>query len=255
MRVPGHPHTGLQTVSWLFSGKIEHRDTAGNHALVRPGELNLMTAGTGIAHSEYSTADTTLLHGAQLWVALPEAHRFAARRVEHYAPPVLEHRGARVTVFLGSLAGASSPVATYSPLLGAEITLRPGSALRLDVEPGFEHGVLVDTGTVTTAGNTAETGELVYQPTGAPWLELRAGPGQPARVLLLGGQPLGEQIVMWWNFIARSHQEIIAYRQQWQAQRAEPHPDGSGRYGPLPQAWEQTLPAPDLPNTRLKPRG
>jgi redox-sensitive bicupin YhaK (pirin superfamily) len=255
MRVAGHPHTGLQTVSWLFGGEIEHRDTAGNHALVRPGELNLMTAGSGIAHSEYSTPDTTVLHGAQLWVALPEEHRFADPGFEHYAPPVVEYQGARVLVFLGTLAGETSPVATYSPLLGAEITLDAGEALRLAVEPGFEHGVLVDTGTLATAGSTAESGELVYQPTGAGHLDLRAGPTGPARVLLLGGEPLGEQIVMWWNFVARTHEEIVAYREQWQAERADPRPESPGRYGRFPDAWHHTLPAPDLPNARLKLRG
>ncbi|HYU85503.1 MAG TPA: pirin family protein, partial [Kribbellaceae bacterium] len=86
MSVAPHPHTGLQTVSWLFSGEIEHRDSAGNHAMVRPGELNLMTAGRGISHSEVSTPETTILHGAQLWVALPDSSRFGDPGFEHYAP-------------------------------------------------------------------------------------------------------------------------------------------------------------------------
>lgn len=254
MRVAGHPHTGLQTVSWLFRGEVEHRDTIGTHALVRPGELNLMTAGSGIAHSEYSTAATTVLHGVQLWVALPGAHRFTEPAFEHYAPPALDQDGARVLVFLGSLLGHNSPVQTYSPLLGAEITLPPGHAVRLDVNPLFEHGVLADTGQVTVAGATASPGQLIYQAAGADTLTLRPSPQGRARVLLLGGQPLGEQIVMWWNFIGRSHQEIAAYRAQWQAERAQAG-TGPGRYGRFPAQWDHTMPAPALPNARLRPRG
>jgi redox-sensitive bicupin YhaK (pirin superfamily) len=253
MRVAGHPHTGLQTVSWLFSGEIEHRDTTGAHARVRPGELNLMTAGAGIAHSEYSTPATTVLHGAQLWVALPEAHRFTAPGFEHYAPPPLGlDGGARALVFLGSLAGHASPVRTFSPLLGAEITLDAGRAAELAVEPAFEHGVLVDTGRVTVAGATAGPGELAYRPAGADRLSLRASSEGRARVLLLGGEPLGERIVMWWNFIGRAHDEIAAYRAQWQAER-----DGAAdtrRFGTFPTEWAHTLPAPELPHTRLRPR-
>ncbi len=153
MRVPGHPHTGLQTVSWLFSGTVDHRDTVGTHALVRPGELNLMTAGAGIAHSEYSTATTTVLHGAQLWLALPDKHRAVAPRFEHYAPPALDRDGARVLVFLGTLLGDTSRVETFSPLVGAEITLRPGQRLDIPVNDTFEHGVLVDTASVTVEGH------------------------------------------------------------------------------------------------------
>jgi quercetin 2,3-dioxygenase len=253
MLVAGHPHTGLQTVSWLFRGEVEHRDTTGTHAFIRPGELNLMTAGAGIAHSEYSTADTTVLHGAQLWVALPEAHRFTAPAFEHYAPPVLDTGGARVLVFIGSLLGQTSPVKTYSPLLGAEITLPAGYPLRLDVNAAYEHGVLADTGEVTVAGTTANPGQMIYQPPGASTLTVQASPGGHARVLLLGGQPLGEQIVMWWNFIGRSHEEIAAYRAQWQAQRAQTHPS-RGPYGLFPAEWDHTLPAPELPNARLRPR-
>ncbi|GAA4548053.1 pirin family protein [Amycolatopsis samaneae] len=252
MRVAGHPHTGLQTVSWLFEGEVEHRDTVGTHALVRPGEVNLMTAGAGIAHSEYSTPATTVLHGAQLWVALPERHRDIAPAFEHYAPPVLDHEGARVLVFLGSLLGSTSPVRTHSPLLGAEITLRAGQELRLDVDPAFEHGVLVDTGEVRCAGVTAGPGHLAYQPPGGARLDLVAAADRGARVLLLGGEPLGERIVMWWNFIGRSHEDIAAYREQWQRERAD---RGGTRFGAFPDQWAATLAAPELPNARLRTRG
>ena len=125
MNVPPHPHTGLQTVSWLFDGEIEHRDSGGVHALVRPGELNLMTAGAGICHSEVSTSSTRVLHGVQLWVALPDTARNTDRDFAHHAPQAAQIEGATVRVFLGELAGVHSPVRTFPPLLGAQLDLAP----------------------------------------------------------------------------------------------------------------------------------
>ncbi|MFC7451176.1 pirin family protein [Rhodococcus daqingensis] len=254
MKVAGHPHTGLQTVSWLFTGEIEHRDTTGVHATVRPGEINLMTAGSGIAHSEYSTPETSVLHGVQLWVALPDEHRFTAPAFEHYAPPVVDHDGVRVLVFLGRLLGTRSPVRTFSPLLGAELTLPAGRSLQLDLDRDFEHGVLVDTGTATVGGVGAKPGQLVYLPQGAARVEVKASDDERTRILLLGGEPLGEEIVMWWNFIGRSHDEVAGFREDWQRERSHRPGETPGRYGPFPAQWRETIPAPILPNTRLKPR-
>ena len=219
MVVPGHPHTGLQTVSWLFSGEIEHRDTTGAHALVRPGEVNLMTAGRGIAHSEYSTPDTTTLHGAQLWVALPEAHRLAEPGFEHYAPPVADVDGARVLVFLGSLFGQVSPVSMHSELVGAEVTLPAGASLDVAVDAGPRARAPLRHRHRDVGDATAKPGEIVYVPTGVSSIRSRPAT-EPARLLLLGGAPLGEQIVMWWNFIGRSHDEIVDFRERWQQARA-----------------------------------
>ncbi|WP_137722893.1 pirin family protein [Prescottella subtropica] len=252
MAVPGHPHTGLQTVSWVFDGEIEHRDTTGAHAIVRPREVNLMTAGSGIAHSEYSTPGTAFLHGVQLWVALPDEHRSTAPSFEHHAPPVLDVDGAEAVVFLGSLFGQTSPVRTFTPLLGAELTLRPGQALHVPVDPTFEHGVLVDTGSVTVSGVDAAPGQLVYLPTGFGSVDLVAAEDDPVRLLLIGGEPLGEQIVMWWNFVGRGHDEIAGFREDWQRARTESVP---GRFGAFPDEWSETIPAPILPNIRLVGRG
>ncbi len=259
MQVPGHPHTGLQTVSWLFSGEVEHRDTTGVHALVRPGELNIMTAGSGIAHSEFSTAATTVLHGAQLWVALPDAARGNAPGFEHYVPPVTQIDGARALVFLGSLLGQGSPVVMHSRIVGAEINLEPGQSLNVPVDATFEHGILVDSGTLTIAtadddAVEAKRSELAYVPTGQHEIRLQAGPDEAARLLLLGGEPFGEQIVMWWNFIGRDHNEVVAFREQWQRERETQPPNGPGRFGTFPTEWAHTLPAPELPNLRLRAR-
>ncbi|WP_211881317.1 pirin family protein [Pseudarthrobacter albicanus] len=257
MQVPRHPHTGLQTVSWLFTGEIEHQDSAGFHAAVRPGEVNLMTAGRGISHSEFSTPDTDVLHGAQLWIALPERARHMEPAFEHYRPEALTGEGWTMRVFLGSLAGSTSPVTTHTALLGAEIIQAPGTELTLDTEPSFEHGVLVDTGTLVLDGQSVAKDHLAFLPAGRPSLTLTAGSEQ-LRVLLIGGEPLGEQIVMWWNFVGRTHEEIVGYRAQWQAEigaEGPPDPVSRGpRFGTFPAGGPGPLPAPALPNARLRPR-
>ena len=294
MSVPPHPHTCLQTVSWLFGGEIEHRDSAGNHAIVRPGELNLMTAGRGISHSEVPTPGSRALHGVQLWVALPAAARFTDPGLERYVPDPVPGDGFTARVFLGSLLGSTAAVAGYSPLVGAEISLAAGGVLRVPADPSFEYGVLVDTGTVSLNGTLIETARLGYLSPGADGIELRAGASGAggARVLLLGGEPLGEQIVMWWNFIGRSHEEIVRYRANWQARigagpagtalagtalagtalagtalagtPAGTSPTGAGLAGPDGPGPEQfglpvgdplpPIPAPPLPNVTLRPR-
>jgi redox-sensitive bicupin YhaK (pirin superfamily) len=248
MDVPPHPHTGLQTVSWLFSGEVEHRDSAGVHAMVRPGELNLMTAGAGICHSEVSTPATTVLHGVQLWVALPDADRDTDRDFAHYVPQPHSVAGATLRVFLGELADDRSPVHTFTPLLGAQIDLDPGAELTLNVDPAFEHGVLLDQGSVEVAGAALAVADLAFQAAGSDRLTLTNRGADRARVMLLGGPPFPEQLVMWWNFVGRSHDDIAAYRRQWQ--------DHSDRFGEVHgyRGRVQRLPAPPLPNATLRPR-
>jgi quercetin 2,3-dioxygenase len=253
MSVAPHPHTGLQTVSWLFAGEIEHRDSIGSHAMVVPGQLNLMTAGSGIAHSEVSTANTTVLHGMQLWLALPDAARNTAPAFEHYEPTPVTVGGARISVFLGSLAGSSSPVNTFSPLLGAEIVLGPGGSVTLDVDERFEHGAIVDIGSVEMCGAALQRAELGYVAPGRRSLVLTNPGSEPARLLLLGGEPLGEQILMWWNFVGRSDAEIREYREQWQAEVGGGAEDP--RFGTVVGYVGRWIPAPDLPTSALKPRG
>ncbi len=248
MDVAPHPHTGLQTVSWLFTGEIEHRDSHGVHAMVRPGEVNLMTGGHGICHSEVSTQDTTTLHGVQLWVALPDSARDAPRNFQHHAPETTVLPGATAKVFLGSLFGVTSPVETFTPLLGAEITLDAGAELVLDVDATFEHGVLVDTGTVRLGGTQLSRSMLGYVGTGVTSLTLTNLTDAPARVVLLGGTPFGEEIVMWWNFVGRSHDEIVRFRDAWQRE-SEQFGRVEGYTGKVAR-----LPAPGLPNAQLRPR-
>ena len=252
MVVPPHPHTGLQTASWLFAGEVEHRDSVGSLALVRPGELNLMTAGAGISHSEVSTPDTTALHGVQLWIALPELTRHQAPHFENHVIAPVVHGGVTLHVFLGTLAGHTAAATGDTPLVGAQIDLPAGSSIDLEVESSFEHGVLVDTGAVRFSGAAVQQNELGFTQSGRTVIRLENTGDGPARVLLLGGEPLGEQIVMWWNFIGRSHEEITAWRAQWQAEVID-GTDAAGRFGHVGYHGAP-LPAPMLPTVRLKPR-
>ncbi|GAA0460811.1 pirin family protein [Streptomyces olivaceiscleroticus] len=246
MDVAPHPHIGLQTVSWLFSGEIEHRDSLGSHAFVRPGELNLMTSGYGISHSEVSTAATTILHGVQLWVALPEEHRHTGRDFRHHVPSPVRWEGAQIRVFLGTLAGDTSPVPTCTPLLGAELVLAPRATTTLPVNTGFEHGLLVDQGDIRLAGALLRPAELGYTGTGNATLTLTNETDAPARAVLLGGVPFEERIVMWWNFIGRGHEEIVEARQAWE--------QASDRFGSVDGYDGAPLPAPALPNATIAPR-
>ncbi len=253
MNVPPHPHTGLQTVTWLFAGDVEHRDSVGSVQTIRPGQLNLMTAGHGICHSEVSLPGTRVLHGVQLWVALPEEARHGAPVFEHHAAlPVadLDHEGARAVVLMGSLAGVTSAATTFSPLVAAEITLAAGARVRLPVDRGFEHAVLVDSGDVTLDGERAPSSALAYVGPGREALHLAADGPDCARLMLLGGEPFGEDILMWWNFVGRTHEEVVQARAEWQAGLR----GGSARFGVVTGYDGPPLPAPDLPTVRLVPR-
>ena len=225
MQVPRHPHTGLATVSWLFTGRVDHIDSAGNWATVRPGEVNLMNAGAGITHSEFSTADTTVLHGAQLWYAFPEHARFSPPSLESHRPAPVTGDGYTARVFIGSLLGDTSPVRTHIPLTGVELFLDPGASLQFDVPPGHEHGLLRVSGDVSLDGVRVPEDHLGYAGTGRERITVTAGE-EPVTALLIGGEPLGEQIIMWWNFVGRTHEEIATWRAAYQAEMGfePPHP-------------------------------
>jgi redox-sensitive bicupin YhaK (pirin superfamily) len=262
MDVPPHPHTGLQTVSWLYAGEIEHRDSVGTVALIEPGQVNLMTAGAGIQHSEVSTDAATTLHGVQLWVALPDRSRHAAPFFEYFAPAPFTHGDATLRVFVGELLGHGSPVSAFTGLVGAQLDLPAGGSVSIPVDPAFEHGLIVDAGAPTLNGVPVPTANLGFVPAGAAELTVDAG-SSPLRALLIGGEPLGEQIVMWWNFVGRSHEEVVAFREQWMRDVIAGE-DADGRFGHIDGYSADghsvdghrghALPAPELPNVRLRPR-
>lgn len=242
MSVAAHPHTGLQTASWLFSGEVEHRDSLGSIQLIKPGELNLMTAGSGIAHSELSINGNTDFHGVQLWIALPDNSRYQAPHFEHHGDlPVVQIRANTVRVFAGELFGARSSAAIYSELVGAEISIT--EELSIPINDDFEYGVLVVSGEVNVDGEQIEVGSLRYLPSGGSQIVL-SGVG---KVILLGGAPFPEKLLMWWNFIGRTHEEIVQMRTDWslRANGFNEFPDQIGGF----------IPAPELPNLRLTARG
>lgn len=295
MQVARHPHTGLATVSWLFDGAITHRDSLGSHALVRPGDVDMMVAGSGITHSEYSAADTTILHGVQLWYALPDRTRFGAQRFEVSTPTAIGNDVARARVGMGSFRAElengtvledRSEVLTDTALGMAQIDLRAGSTLRIELEPGHEHGVLIDRGASRMRTVHPQPGgapdrwcetkgverELLVLPDGASRLTLLAEEGEDLRVMLLGGEPLGEDILMWWNFVGRTHEEIMEFRARYQAEigaegtlaeapiSSEARSRGglsadAEQFGPFAPHTPAALPAPTLPNGRLRSRG
>ncbi|MFB9236515.1 pirin family protein [Plantactinospora siamensis] len=245
MQVPPHPHTGLQTVTWLVAGEIRHRDSLGNDQLIRPGELNLMTSGRGIAHSEQSPpAHPAMMHGLQLWIALPDGTRHGDPDFSHHADlPTLRVGDLDLTVLVGALAGARSPASVHSPLLGVQALLPAGARGTLPLDPGYEHGVLVMSGRAEVAGAPLAPGALLYLAPGPVELPLAAA--EPTRLVLLGGAPFDEPLVMWWNFVGRSHEEIVAARADWAAGR---------RFGPVAGDPAQRLPAPAMPTTRIRAR-
>jgi len=249
MRVGPHPHIGLQTVSWLVAGEILHRDSLGSLQEVRPGQLNLMTAGRGISHSEQTpAAHGEVLQGVQLWVALPGAARDAAPSFAHHPElPVVTGDGLSATVLMGELAGEVSPAECHTALVGAEVTLAAGGGATLPLRPDFEHAVLVLDGAATVDGTSVAPGPLLYLGRDRSRLRLDAGPR--TRLLLIGGEPFDERIVMWWNFVGRDHDEIVAAREDWEARSS------GGRFGRVRGYDGPDIPAPSMPITRLVARG
>lgn len=251
MRVAPHPHTGLQTVSWLFTGEVEHRDSAGHHAVIRAGEVNLMTSGRGIAHSEMSTDRLPDLHGVQLWIALPDRDRFVEPRFEHHEPETLEVQDASVKVFIGELFGSVSPVQVHTKLLGAEFVIPTGGEVTIPIPADFEIGILVDHGELLVNEEQVDAAHLFYAEPGCGELKVQAK--ADTRFLLLGGEPLNERIVMWWNFIGRTDAEIREFHAQWKAEV-----DGTADevlFG-WPIGDEQAAEfMPNLPSGKMMPRG
>ena len=247
MQVAPHPHTGLQTVSWLLEGEVHHRDSLGSDVRFGPGELALMTAGHGIAHSEQSPAPhPRFLHGAQLWVVLPESSREVAPAFEHHATlPGFSSDGLTAAVLMGSFGGATSPGTAYTPLVGVDLDLAAGADVEVPLEPDFEYGLLASSGSASVEEAPLGQGAMLYLGSGRRTLRLRTD--EPARLLLLGGEPFEERIVMWWNFVGRSGEEIADFARNW-------NEDG-GRFSPVVGYDGDRIEAPPLPPIPLKPRG
>lgn len=246
MSIGAHPHTGLQTASWLFSGTIEHRDSLGSIQVINPGELNLMTAGRGIVHSELSLVGGAPLQGVQLWIALPEIARSTSPTFHHYADlPIAVRDGFTCKVFIGEFESLTSSATVYSDLVGVEVSSMSASTGTFALKKNFEYGILVDDGVLEINGRQVKPGELHYLPAGQSEVTLRSD--GPTRFLVLGGEPFTEKIVMWWNFIASSHEEIEQARTDWQSLNGE-------RFPSFTDSINDRIPAPEMPNLRLQAR-
>jgi len=214
LEIGPHPHTGLATVTWLLEGSALHSDSLGTEQPIHPGQLNLMTAGRGIAHAELGT--TTGIHGVQMWLAQPEQTRHGASRFQHVPDlPRMDFATAEATVMVGSLDGVRSPAEVDSPMVGADIRARRG-LLEIPTQPGFEHGVVPIDRRLKVGEDIVEPGWLALVPPGGEVVPVEVA-DDTARFLLLGGEPLGQPIEMWWNFVARSKEEITAAWRAWQA--------------------------------------
>lgn len=232
-----HPHIGLATVTYLFSGTIVHRDSLGVVQAIEPGDVNWMTAGRGIVHSERSDAELRKrrqrLYGIQIWVALPKAHEEAAPDFAHYPAaslPLIEGEGKKVRVIAGKLFGRASPVKTFSSLFYADAVLESGASLALSAEHE-ERAAYVAEGMIEIGGQFFAAGRLLVFSSGD---EIVVKATAAARVLLLGGEPMEGPRFIWWNFVSSSHERIENAKADWKAGRFPPVP-GDSESIPLPE--------------------
>jgi redox-sensitive bicupin YhaK (pirin superfamily) len=211
-----HPHIGLQTVTWLIDGQVLHRDSLGSEQVIKPGQLNLMTSGGAVSHAEEATGHYRgTLEGIQLWVALPESTRHGAAAFEHHtALPQGELDGAVATVLVGDFGDLSSPARHDTPLVGVDLNLHGQATVPL--RPDWEYAVVVMEGAVGIDGSPLLPGKLGYVGRGRDGLHLDVR--EPTRAVLLGGEPFEEPIVMWWNFVGRTREEIDAAYASWARQ-------------------------------------
>jgi redox-sensitive bicupin YhaK (pirin superfamily) len=232
-----HPHINLATVTYLFEGEIFHRDTLGSAQAIKPGDVNWMNAGRGIAHSERTAPDVRAagspIAGIQSWVALPEAHEESEPFFKHHAErelPLIDAEGKRVRLIAGKLFGEQSPVQTYSAMFYADAQLQAGAAAPLDTDHE-ERGAYIVSGAIEVGGQIHEAGRLLYFRPGAA-VTIRAQ--TPARFMLLGGAPLGTRHI-WWNFVSSRKERIEQAKEDWRA----------GRFGFVAGDEKEFIPLPD----------
>ena len=233
-----HPHIGLATVTYLFEGEQVHRDTLGTTQTIRPGDVNWMTAGRGIAHSERTDAALrrtgSRLAGIQSWMALPRAHEETEPAFAHHpgaSLPLIEGDGARVRLIAGALWGARSPLATFSETLYADIALDAGATLAIPADHSERALYPVD-GVIALDGETYEAGQLLVLKPGAT---ITLGAFAPARAMLLGGEPMDGPRHIWWNFVSSSAERIEQAKADWQGGRFPKIPGDDVEFIPLPE--------------------
>ena len=234
-----HPHIGLQTFTWMIEGTLMHTDSIGSKQLIRPKQVNLMTAGQGISHTEVAPEQETHMHAAQLWIALPDAKRKMPPRFDHYPElPVVSRDGVEFTVLVGEFLETRSPVEVHSPLLAVDLTAAETVRTRLQLNPAFEYGFMALEGTAHINQHELNEDNMVVLEPGLQDIEIELHQG--ARVLLLGGEPFESAILLWWNFVGRTQDELSEARDQWVNQ--------DPRFGSIPDYNGPRLEAPALPD-------
>ena len=243
VQVGPHPHIGLQTFTWMIEGEILHSDSLGNRQPIRPGQVNVMTAGHGISHAEESPNDRDGRNQlVQLWIALPDGERARAPMFQHCPDlPRMEREGFEITLLVGDWLGAASPATVFSPLLGADLRADNAAATTLPLRPDFEHAVVCLEGGIRIEGEALAPGTLLYLGLGRETLRIECD--SAARLLLVGGEPFGEDVLLWWNFVGRSAEDMAQATQDWN------HGD---RFGEVPGTKLRRLVAPDIAGLHLR---
>ena len=230
----------------MISGEIQHHDSLGHNLAIKPGQVNLMTAGNGIAHTEVSIGESGCMHAAQLWIALPEHIKDIPASFQNYPEmPRIASAHLTETVLIGQWQDCISPVTAHTPIVGVDLEAHADYEQVFELNPAFEYGFLPMIGDLTVNGETVKTGEFAYLPTGESSLSLQANAG--SRALLIGGEPLDEELILWWNLIARTQAEIEQARADWEAQ--------TERYGELTQLGDGWLHAPEITGNLIASKG
>lgn len=233
-----HPHIGLQTFTWMIDGTMLHDDSLGSKQLIRPKQVNLMTAGYGISHTEVAPDNETQMHAAQLWIALPDDKRNIAPRFDHYPDlPVVVKDDIEFTILVGEFLKTTSPVKVHSELLGVDLSSQQAATTQLALNPKFEYGFMVLEGEATVNGHELNDDNFLFIEPGIDNIQVELAAN--SRVLLLGGEPFESPILLWWNFVGRTQQELAEARQQWV--------EGHARFGTIPAYEGPRLEAPVLP--------
>ena len=234
-----HPHIGLQTFTWMIEGTMIHQDSVGSELLIKPKQVNLMTAGHGISHTEVAPDTETKMHAAQLWIALPDDKINMAPRFDHYPElPVVEKDGVEFTVLVGEFLNTKSPVEVHTELLGVDLAAKAPATTRLKLNPKFEYGFMALEGTATINGHELNNDNLLVLELGVTEIDVQIH--EDSRVLLLGGEPFESPILLWWNFVGRTQEELKQALEQWNNHDA--------RFGTIPSYEGPRLEAPTFPD-------
>lgn len=234
-----HPHIGLQTFTWMIEGTMMHTDSLGTQQLIRPKQVNLMTAGHGISHTEVAPETETHMHAAQLWIALPDHKLNMSPRFDHYPElPIVEQDQIECTVLVGEFLQTKSPVAVHTDLLGVDLKAKQSTRSRIKLNPKFEYGFMALEGQAVINGHELTEDNMLVVEVGLDEIEIQLHGG--SRILLLGGEPFESPILLWWNFVGRTQEELSHAREQWVNQ--------DERFGSIPDYQGPRLEAPVFPN-------